>query len=150
VTVDPGTPEGILLVRGTPTSCCRACARGCVDAVVTDPPWNLGRPYGAHDDRMAEEDYVRWLNRVLREYARVGRAPVAACIGTHNAGRTGRLLAGTGLAVAARLDWHREPGRPEAVVIAARAAGRRSVGFELEERFCRTAAARLRLPGARR
>jgi hypothetical protein len=42
-----------------------------------------------------------------------------ACIGTHNAPRIDRLLNGTGLQVADQLFWHREPGRPEAVVVAA-------------------------------
>jgi site-specific DNA-methyltransferase (adenine-specific) len=92
----------------------------CVDAVVTDPPWNLGRPYGTCTDRMADDDYLRWLNGVLRECARVSRGPVTACIGTHDALRIRRLLDGTGLRLAGRLEWHREPGCREAVVVAAR------------------------------
>ncbi len=187
-----------------------ALRTACVDAVVTDPPWNLGRPYGATSDRMADDDYVDWLRGILRECARISRGPIVACIGTHNAGRVHRLLDGTGLLVAGQLFWHREPGRPEAVVIAApggwpvptrrldtagrvlartpelrrrwghpvpkpvpmmaalvrlacppggllldpfagtgstlvaaREAGRRAVGLELEERFCRTAVHRL-------
>ncbi|MDK3256860.1 DNA-methyltransferase [Blastococcus capsensis] len=183
---------------------------GCVDAVVTDPPWNLGRAYGRHGDRLADEEYERWLRAILCECARISRGPVVACIGTHNAARVPRLLDGTGLHAAAWLSWHREPGSPETVVVAAQASwevpgrrldtarrvlartpetrrrwghpvpkplavmaalvhlacppggvvldpfagvgatllaarrtGRRSIGVELEERFCRTAAARL-------
>lgn len=182
----------------------------CVDAVVTDPPWNLGRSYGRHGDRLAEDEYVRWLRGILRECARTSRGPVVACIGTHSAARVPRLLRGTGLRAAAWLSWHREPGSPEAVVVAApptwqvpgsrlhtarrilartpetrrrwghpvpkpvpvmaalvhlacprggvlldpfagtgatlvaaRRTGRRAIGVELEERFCRTAMARL-------
>jgi hypothetical protein len=150
--------DAATLLPGLPTSC--------VDAVVTDPPWNLGRPYGSTPDRMPEDEYVRWLNDVLRQCARVSRGPVVACLGSHNAPRVDRLLDRTGLRVAGWLSWHREPGQPEAVVLAAPPgwapparrldAARRvlartpelrcrwSVGLELEERWCRTATRRLR------
>ncbi|CCG03764.1 DNA-methyltransferase [Blastococcus saxobsidens] len=201
-----------MVVRGDATELLAGLPTAGVDAVVTDPPWNLGRPYGGHDDRLPDDQYVRWLNGILRQCARISRGPVVACVGTHNAGRLPRLLAGTGLGVAARLWWHREPGSAEAVVVtappgwqvrgprldaaervlartpetrrrwghpvpkplpvmtalvrlsappgglvldpfagsgttlaAARRAGRRSIGVELEARFCRTAVRRLAL-----
>ena len=204
-----------LLVRADAGQLLPALAADCVDAVVTDPPWNLGRPYGRAGDRLPEEDYVAWLNEVLRECGRVSRGPVVGCIGSRNAGRVDRLVAGTGLQVAHLLAWHREPGAPETVLVAAppgwsatdravaaahrtlrrtpevrrrrghpvpkpvpvmaalvrlscppgalvldpfagvgstlvaaRATGRRSLGLEIEERFCRTAAGRLRPVGA--
>jgi DNA modification methylase len=201
-----------LVVRADATQLLPALRSACVDAVVTDPPWNLGRPYGSSTpDRMPEDEYVRWLNDVLRQCARVSRGPVVACIGTHNVPRADRLLDRTGLRAAGWLWWHREPGRPEAVVlaappgwvppadrldaarrvltrtpelrrrwghpvpkpvpvmaalvrlacppggvlldpfagtgstlVAARRTGRWSIGLELEERWCRTAARRLR------
>lgn len=34
--------------------------RGCVDLVLTDPPYNVGKDYGGHDDAMAPADYVAW------------------------------------------------------------------------------------------
>ncbi len=34
--------------------------RGCVDLVLTDPPYNAGKAYGAHDDRMPPAEYVSW------------------------------------------------------------------------------------------
>jgi DNA modification methylase len=204
------------VIRADAAQLLPALPTGCVDAVVTDPPWNLGRPYGANSDRMADDDYVRWLGGILRECARICRGPIVACIGTHNAGRVHRLLSGTGLRVAGELFWHREPGRPEAVVVAAppgwaaptgrfgtagrvlartpelrrrwghpvpkpvpmmaalvrlacppggllldpfagtgstlvaaRRTGRRAIGLELEERFCRTAVHRLSVPRGR-
>jgi hypothetical protein len=161
---------------------------------------------------MADDAYVRWLAGVFRECARISRGAVVACIGAHNAARVDRLLGGSGLRVAGRLYWHREPGCREAVLlaappgwvapagrllaaarvlertpeprrrwghpvpkpvpvmaalvrlacppsglvldpfagtgatlVAARRAGRRSIGLELEERFCRTAVQRLAL-----
>jgi site-specific DNA-methyltransferase (adenine-specific) len=34
---------------------------GSVQAVVTDPPYNVGIRYRSHDDAMPEDDYLRWL-----------------------------------------------------------------------------------------
>ncbi len=31
-----------------------------VDAVITDPPYNAGKDYGAHNDAMADSDYAEW------------------------------------------------------------------------------------------
>jgi len=33
---------------------------GKVDAVVTDPPYNVGKDYGTHDDSMPDAEYVSW------------------------------------------------------------------------------------------
>ncbi len=35
-------------------------ARGCVDLACTDPPYNCGKDYGQHDDRMPRPDYLAW------------------------------------------------------------------------------------------
>jgi len=32
-----------------------------IDAVVTDPPYNVGFVYGSYDDRRPEDEYLRWL-----------------------------------------------------------------------------------------
>ena len=34
-----------------------SCSR--IDAVVTDPPYNVGKEYGTHDDAMADKFRVR-------------------------------------------------------------------------------------------
>ncbi len=107
------------MVRADAARLLPALPTACVDAVVTDPPWNLGRPYGANPDRMPDDDYVSWLGAILRECARVSRGPVVTCIGTQNVGRIQRLLSGTGLRVVGELSWHRGPGHVEAVVVAA-------------------------------
>lgn len=31
-----------------------------VDAVITDPPYNVGKNYGIHDDAMQDADYASW------------------------------------------------------------------------------------------
>lgn len=33
---------------------------GKVDAVITDPPYNVGKEYGVHNDSMSEIDYASW------------------------------------------------------------------------------------------
>jgi DNA modification methylase len=38
---------------------------GPVDAVVTDPPYNVGYAYSMHDDRMNDADYL-WVIRVQK------------------------------------------------------------------------------------
>jgi site-specific DNA-methyltransferase (adenine-specific) len=43
-----------------------------VDTVFADPPFNLGKAYGARtNDRIADADYVAWCQGWLRECARV-------------------------------------------------------------------------------
>ena len=34
-------------------------------AVVTDPPFNVGKDYGGHDDNMPEAEYLAWLSGIL-------------------------------------------------------------------------------------
>lgn len=38
---------------------------GKVDAVVTDPPYNVGKDYGVHNDSMPEADYAKWMTEVV-------------------------------------------------------------------------------------
>lgn len=44
---------------------------GSVDVVVTSPPYNIGVKYNAYDDRRARAEYLRWLQQVGHEIARV-------------------------------------------------------------------------------
>jgi len=53
------TPDGrIQLYRG---DCLKILPEiGKVDAVITDPPYNVGKDYGTHDDSMSAADYSAW------------------------------------------------------------------------------------------
>lgn len=42
-----------------------------IDLVFADPPYNLDKAYHVYDDERADEEYVKWCNTWLREYARV-------------------------------------------------------------------------------
>ena len=60
---------------------------GCVDLVVTSPPYNVGgknlgyqprskvgqKHYGEYSDNMTADDYVEWIYTVLRECLRISR-----------------------------------------------------------------------------
>ncbi len=46
---------------------------GCVDVIVTSPPYNIGVEYDRHRDDMPFADYLDWLEAVARECRRVLR-----------------------------------------------------------------------------
>jgi site-specific DNA-methyltransferase (adenine-specific) len=84
------------------------------DAVVTDPPWNLGKDYGPHDDAMPGAAHVAWLGAVLAACRRVSRGPVVFLPGAHLLDSVPVLLARAALDHAATLTW-RKPA-PEPVI----------------------------------
>ena len=84
----------------------------CVDAVVTDPPWNLGKPYGAHDDAMPPDRYVEWLAAVLGECRRVSRGAVVVLPGACNARYHRALLRRARLWPVATLLWRKPAAEP--------------------------------------
>jgi site-specific DNA-methyltransferase (adenine-specific) len=43
--------------------------RGCVGAIVTSPPYNLGIQYRSYDDTMPRQDYLAWTKRWVHEAA---------------------------------------------------------------------------------
>jgi site-specific DNA-methyltransferase (adenine-specific) len=46
---------------------------GCVDVIVTSPPYNIGVRYNSHDDNLPFDDYVDWMEEVALECRRVLR-----------------------------------------------------------------------------
>ena len=42
-----------------------------IDAVVTSPPYNLGKKYSLHDDNMPEGAYLAFMGNVAKELDRV-------------------------------------------------------------------------------
>ena len=45
-----------------------------IDAVITDPPFNVGKDYGTHDDSMPEADYVAWIGSIITETLRLAKS----------------------------------------------------------------------------
>jgi DNA modification methylase len=108
------------LVEGDCLAILAEWPRSCVDAVVTDPPWNLGKDYGPHDDAVPEDAHVAWLGDVLRECGRVARGPVVFLPGSHLAARIPDLLDAAGVVETARLAWSKPALEP---IVWAGAAG---------------------------
>ena len=46
-------------------------ADGSVDIIVTSPPYNIGKEYATHNDRMPREQYLAWMGEVAGEARRV-------------------------------------------------------------------------------
>lgn len=44
---------------------------GCVDVIVTSPPYNIGMPYNGYEDKMDREAYLDWLEKVGIECRRI-------------------------------------------------------------------------------
>ena len=65
----------------TDTVYCEDCVRGmgrrlpdgCVDVIVTSPPYNIGVPYNTHDDNLPFDRYLDWMEEVAVECRRVLR-----------------------------------------------------------------------------
>jgi site-specific DNA-methyltransferase (adenine-specific) len=36
-----------------------------VDAVITDPPYNVGKDYGTHNDKMNSDEYMEWARQCV-------------------------------------------------------------------------------------
>ena len=49
----------------------RRLAPRSVDVIVTSPPYNIGKPYTTHDDRMPRDAYLAWMQTVALEAKRV-------------------------------------------------------------------------------
>ena len=79
-----------------------------VDAVVADPPYNVGKDYGVHDDNMAPGEYRSWLTAVLALCARVSRDGVVFFPGTRNVLEVPIVLASTPLRFVRMLGWHKK------------------------------------------
>jgi site-specific DNA-methyltransferase (adenine-specific) len=78
------------------------------DAVITDPPYNVGKAYGAHDDRMEPDEYQAWLGRALALCAQASEDAVVFFPGTRNVLNVPAVLNGSGLTVHRLLGWHRK------------------------------------------
>jgi DNA modification methylase len=77
------------------------------DVVMTDPPYNVGKNYGGHDDRQEPADYETWLRSVLARCADLAPSLVYTP-GTKNVWRVAALLEGTGYTPHAMLGWHKK------------------------------------------
>jgi site-specific DNA-methyltransferase (adenine-specific) len=47
---------------------------GCVDMVLTDPPFNVGIEYESYDDNQTEVEFEKWLTKVMIELDRITKS----------------------------------------------------------------------------
>ncbi len=64
-----------------------ALSDGSVQLVVTSPPYNVGKAYANHDDRLPLDEYLAFLNQVWRECYRVLAPGGRLCINVANTDR---------------------------------------------------------------
>ena len=75
--------------------------------VLADPPYNVGKDYGTHDDDMGAAEYQSWLVEVLTGCATVATDPVVFFPGTRNVWAVAEVLDKTPLRPHRMLGWHR-------------------------------------------
>ena len=77
------------------------------DVVLADPPYNVGKDYGQHDDDLPGDEYQAWLGALLEVCARVTRDGVVFFPGTRNVLAVPSVLP-RGLKAHRMLGWHRK------------------------------------------
>jgi DNA modification methylase len=74
----------VKLILGDCLEAMRTLPDGCIDAVVTDPPYNVGLDYTGYDDKRT--DYAEWCAAWFAELRRVCHGPIAITCGQANIG----------------------------------------------------------------
>ncbi|MDF7674478.1 site-specific DNA-methyltransferase [Acetobacteraceae bacterium ESL0709] len=63
-----------VLIRGDSGRVLKKIAPGSIDVIVTSPPYNIGLDYRSYQDRLAEEDYLDWMEDICVKLHRVLQA----------------------------------------------------------------------------
>lgn len=87
----------------------RATEADSLDICITDPPYNVSKDYGGHNDNMPISEYVEWLGNRLGQAFRVCRLGVVYFPGKRNALRAADVLRAAGIDpdTAEVLGWHK-------------------------------------------
>ena len=80
----PTEENPVVVHNGDCLDLLRSLPDGCVDAVITDPPYNVGFGYAGDDSGDRKADYREWCAGWLAELRRVCRGPVAVSVGQAN------------------------------------------------------------------
>ena len=99
--------DGIELYCGDCREVLPLLASDSAGVVIADVPYNVGKDYGAHDDRMATQAYETWLREVLTASARVSRDAVLYFPGIVNVFGVAAVLGVTPLRPVRQLAWRR-------------------------------------------
>jgi site-specific DNA-methyltransferase (adenine-specific) len=87
----PTEAEPVRVIQGDCLSVLRELPDGCVDAVVTDPPYNVGFDYRGDDSGDCKDDYEAWCAEWFAELRRVCSGGIAISTGTRNVGMWERI-----------------------------------------------------------
>lgn len=79
------SPE-VGVIQGDCLSVLRALPDGCVDAVITDPPYNVGLKYSGDDSADQKQDYADWCAVRFAHLKRVSKGPILVSCGIANLG----------------------------------------------------------------
>lgn len=82
-------------------------AASSVDLVLTDPPYNVGKGYGRHNDALPDAEYRLWVTALLREAGRLTRNSVVYFPGAKNAPWSWEATRDAGLCAYRQLGWHK-------------------------------------------
>lgn len=102
----PTETDPVVLIQGDCLDVLPTLPSGCVDAVVTDPPYNVGISYASHNDKMPPDEYENWCRRWFAECRRITRRHVVIFPGHGNLGMWHRIQKPSGVGC-----WYK-PGNP--------------------------------------
>lgn len=72
----PTADEPAVLVCGDALDVLRGMPTGCIDLVLTDPPYNVGCQYLTYDDERPDDEYEAWCRSWFAECQRVAKRTV--------------------------------------------------------------------------
>ncbi len=98
---------GITIYNGRVEDVLPGLEASSVDVVLTDPPYNVGKDYGEHNDSMSPEDYGAWMAEVLSQLGRVSKDSVIFFPGTTNVFKASSWLRDP-LQFHRLLGWHKK------------------------------------------
>ena len=67
---------GITIYHGDCLDILPSLSAGAAEWLMTDPPFNVGKNYGSHDDRMNRDTYVDWCRQWFAECQRITAAQI--------------------------------------------------------------------------
>ena len=55
---------------------------GCVDLILTDPPYNVRKDYGGYKDNLKPKQYMNLINKIVKEFKRISGNRIVVILGS--------------------------------------------------------------------
>jgi len=68
--------ENVMIINGDCLDVMKHFRAGQFDMVLTDPPYNVGKDYGGHNDSMDIEEYIAWCRQWFEKLQYVCNGPI--------------------------------------------------------------------------